>query len=718
MAQRYELKDFTGGLTDYIIDNTPNTFEVFENISILPDRSIETRHGCALLHERDSEGTTGKVTWNGQFHGSTIHFVEGKLYVDGVETDGEGGNPAFYNDSASTVITAASDGDFLVAASSDKVETVRIYENSSNNIVAITNGVPAISSAPSTSSSAGSSVYGYRFYYQYSYSTAAKSYIDIGPFSDVIHTGAADPSSNNITISSISFPSNGSNLNYDLDNFKLLIFRTTDGGGTYYKVGEYDYADSGDFTDDVSDDDLVLNEAISEIESYPAPKARIVGRNQGYFYYGDINDTDGSERPDLVIQAYNGSPGEVNATATVELPDRCTGISNFRGQTIVTTEDESFRLSSFYGFDGSGNVQPITISNEIGCVSPRSMAITNRGLYFASIDGIAYTDGFQAAITTENKLEDYYQNISDSEKARISATYDSKNKVVKFTIEDREILCFYEKFGCFTKWTGDGISATSIHYEDGVLYRGDEYGNIMQHRSSDYDDIIVDLDIASSIWQAAPIIWKWKTVQLDMGFFELNKWATKIAIQGKPDTKNLIQINRYNNGSDTAYPCQVISYLPGFEWGDPTFTWGDPGFVWDKRENLSRHRRFKAGSLRAKEIQLEATNGSKTLMNSTDDTDSYIVIDATAKTATLSDPSSYEFLENLYGATLTLEGDSNTYTILSTTTTTMRISDDDDNLSDGSYEYSITGIPRSERVHLRSVTTYFTPMEINEADNG
>lgn len=86
---------------------------------------------------------------------------------------------------------------------------------------------------------------------------------------------------------------------------------------------------------------------------------------------------------------------------SLSIPDSIVAIASVNGTLCVLTEDKPYVIA---GIDPSAVIStPLPIS--MPCVSKRSLAVHEKGAYYASPNGIAAIDGVQSALITKNQFD-------------------------------------------------------------------------------------------------------------------------------------------------------------------------------------------------------------------------------------------------------------------------------------------------------------------------
>lgn len=426
---------------------------------------------------------------------------------------------------------------------------------------------------------------------------------------------------------------NTSLTNYDVANVKLEIYRTQDGGNTFYLLGEVDNGETT-FTDLTSDtvsspnnDALDVRQTLyttgGVVANDPPPYAKYIHILQNTAYYGFITDT-GQTFKGRILQSVPGSPDAVPADFYDEVEDELMGLTSARNNLIALGRNSVYRMGGSYTLLGQGLLTHERISDAMGCISSASVVQTEIGVFYAGTDGFYYTDGYQL-IKISLDIDKTYASRTQTEnqRSRISGTYDKLTRRIWWTMQSEpngpdcdEAFVFYLNYGVkpggvFTSMGGSSDWApTSILFFNGDMIRGDRRGLIFKHAEYLKSDPKVPTDLTTPLadWQRAHIPFQYRSCSLDFGTLAKGNWVSRIHLVGANKgnvnvSTNAIADNNYFSPSNKRLAPMV--YRPNMMWGDPGILWGDPEAKWKYDGKFDQWRRFPAGNLRAQLKQIE-----------------------------------------------------------------------------------------------------------------
>jgi hypothetical protein len=179
---------------------------------------------------------------------------------------------------------------------------------------------------------------------------------------------------------------------------RTVLYRTTNGGTTYYRVGDGVAFSSGSSTiaiiDSVSDQDLIDEEILytdgGVLENNLAPSCRYLARSEDAVWFGGLFEPNIIQRSKLI---FPGEPIQCtdHPSHQVVLPGECTGLAYMDGQIVAFTRDTILLINSSSGPNdqGVGEFAPPRLhTTGIGCVDGRSVLETPEGVFFLSQRGI------------------------------------------------------------------------------------------------------------------------------------------------------------------------------------------------------------------------------------------------------------------------------------------------------------------------------------------
>ena len=539
---------------------------------------------------------------------------------------------------------------------------------------------------------------------------------------------------------------NVSNTNYDTTNIKLEIYRTVDGGETFYKIASLANGTTS-YTDLTSDN--VVNGNLPALTSNATiyTSGGVVGYSQPpvckfvhFFnntaYYGAILDTN-QFFPNRIVQSNQNSPDHAPATFFADLGDSLSGLSSTKSNLIALCSNSIYRMSNGFNSIGQGSLNSDRISDVIGCLNSSSIVKTEVGIFFAGSDGFYYTDGYQLIpITLE--LKQTYKKLTSSAKQKqgIVGTYDKSTRRIWWsmrsssTSETNDIsYVFYLDFGVKPSGSFTTVSnllyyqPSSMVFQQGTMYMGHANGYVMKSDNDAKSDSKIDSTLAASSWISVYIPYDYTSIALDVGTTFKRKYITKIHAVGENAGNIASQpktVRDLNSDGRGIYSLAPINYIDNITWGDPTITWGDTT-MWDNVGKMDVFRRMPGKAMRSDMCQFQLVPADVAVYASSVDYPAIAnaVINATTKTATIQTPSGYTTIIwplDVVGYVIAFQTDGyvNEYSILSLTgTNTIITYSDSSNLSVTNatgVPWVIRGVKKMQRIKLSSINVHYAYM--------
>lgn len=721
---RAELKDFSGGITDFIFTSDPTCSAELENLTITKDRGVETRWGSKLMDPTDTKPVVSITTPNHitEFRGEKLEFYGGQILAwDGAtwtEIIGKGAPNKCLTEAINTSKISFFEWNKHLFISDDSgSKSVKLFKDGSGNYQLVQCGLPAVASLPTVTPSANNGkTYIYYYVYYYEYFVGDIKFIDYGPTIQHLIGNAANMSGTHNSISAIPVLVNTTKTHYDVSNIKVKIFRTIDTGTEGYYVGQVTNGTTT-FNDTVTDANLVLGELIytasGASDNYQPPVSKYLDMSNNCGWYGNTEDY-----PYRLYQSQIGDPDSVPDDYFTEFEEELVGNSSFQSNPIVFTENQLWRIEGVIQLDGSGNQEKRMIADGVSTINHNSIVKTDKGVYFAGPDSFYWTDGYQLKkIPDEVKnFPTRYKGFSGNPEA-IKGSYDRLNNRVLWTTKTSasryEIYVYDITFNAFTTWTGDpnNFRPTSILCsKDRTIYRADESGYTFIHEPTLFQDPIIDTSISSFDWQNTPVIENFKHIAYDFGLSDVHKWVTKITVAGEGKTNLDVLIKSYDDSNVNPKELTPIVHRSGLVWSDPDWIWGDNASVWELELRLNQTRFFKNGKLRCKRKQLEITNSITVITGSkVGDADTLATYDSTTKVLTVIDNTKVYIPSDTINSTITINGIE--FNIVASDESSFTIFDPATTLASGTYEWSLSGYPTNQRFHLASIIMMYETLD-------
>lgn len=723
--------DFSGGITDYILDAQSNQAAKMENFLIDPNKKAIIAPGSQVFDSSMYQIPDGNVRISGAFAANLPELflaASRKLWVPNtsafLELIGPSSNPAFSAGGTTDQYAFCEWNEHVIASNTAFASPIKMYKDGSSVWQTRTAGLPDLATSPTCTSSGGTgNSYLYAFHYYYTYTVGTTVFEDYGPTTLVSVTNAGAPNVNQVNIAAVPALSNGSTLNYDTANLKVYIYRTQNGGTVFYKIGEVTNGTTT-FTDNFSDSSISTNLLLytngGVLDNDPPPLCKYVHTVNGVTYYAHTK-TGSQVFKNRIYQSVQDDPDSVPNTNYVEVLDEITGISSYNDNPIIFTKNHVYRLNGAYNELGQGIVTFEDITKTIGCVSHNSIVQTRYGVFFAGNDGFYWTDAFNFRKVSDS-LNETYKNLvtSDTEKSRICATYDTKDNRVIWAVSlndsstDNDALMVLDlRWGIrdastfTTRVNGDSFSPTAIAFYNKQLIRCDRRGYVFKHDAQYTTDPKINTTKVPSLWTTKAIVPLYKSAAFNFGLPIVRKWVPKILATFENVTNASIQISRVNDNSSVELDTKEIRYRGNFVWGDPNPIWGTDDYLWSFYNLIEEMRRFPAGGLRCSYMQVVITQSYTNIFNS--DTLGLATVDTSAKTVTLAS-GSWPYDSEDYYISLAVGGYATDLLITGVSGGVLTYLDPTNTATSGSQAWVVRGNPKNEVINMLSYVVYFAPM--------
>lgn len=638
----FEIKDFSGGITDNVFSGENNRNFQLDNFDITPDRKVLSRAGSVVddtAHSPVPSGNTRIGALINYARNDKLFSQSARLFfyrgVGGayVTLQGPSGNNVFNAGSAASAIAHTEWNRQLFVTSDAFPSPMKIYKDGSGNYQVRNVGLPALASSPAiTPSVPGGNSYVYAFVYKYPYTVFGQAFLEYGPTTWVTISNSDDPSVNFNQITGIPVLTNAGGNNFDTANIVVEIYRTLNDRTAFYKVGQVTngtttYNDnSSDATIQNNNIQLYVNDGT--LDYFPAPKSKFVHVVGNIGFWGYTSEADG-EHPFRIRQASPGNPGFVPATTFVELEDEVRGIKSLRNLPIILCKKQIYRLDGVFDSAGRGGITAVKIHDSAGCVSHLSCVEAENYLYWAGVDGFYYTDGYEVHKITDHLNTRYAAIIAQiTQTNRIVGRHDLKNRRIHWTIQQDSssgdcdsIATLDLRWGqspmmSYTTYSGASFRPTAIEIFNDYLYRGDTRGFVFKHDPAVLTDPKVDTTVSAALWHKETIIWNLTSMQINFDGSFYRKFVSRVLLQAAAIGNTTIQLIATNDQGRRVRDLKLITWRRVFVWGDPVLLWGNSQCVWNAEGTIEQWRRFPANGLRLSYLQLQITNGFGIVENS------------------------------------------------------------------------------------------------------
>lgn len=731
-----EFDNFNGGFTDFYLNGPKTQYRVADNLLIYKFGEIgklKTRPGSELYDEDAPQipagaQRIGTLRW---FEGTLLsHSARDFYYIDVTFQTlvGPTSNKVFPTGVTVTNVTSLAEWNHHLFVCSDAyTKPQKIYKDGSGVLKLRTAGMPDLASNPAIALAAGASnlTYTYRFYHKYTYVVGARTFVDLGPTTEVQVTDATATAigvGNAAAITSIPVLANTTVDNYDTTAVKIVVTRTIAGGVDFFYVGEVTNGTTT-FNDEVPDATLLNNEPIytegGVVDNDPPPLCKLVHVTEDVGFYADIKE--GSEV--YANRLRQSIPGDIDSSPGdfyCEVESDIVGLSSVKGQPILACTRGVFRVDGRFDELGRGGLIPQRISDTASCVSSQSVVQTLEGVFWWGEDAIYFTDGFQVIKVNEHWPETHKTYVLTAEqRRRIQGTYDSASRRIHWTVqevtESDTIIVLDLNWGISTQTPatrlGNGspsFAPTAITFLSGDLYRGDTRGYLFKHDVDIATDPLVDTTIAVANWGTETIVYNFESCAFNFGSNYERKFIPRISVQCRNESNLSLQITSNNDDGKRIADLAPIRFRGNLLWGDPDAIWGDATIVWNLSGLIEEWARFPASSLRCSYKSVSFTNATVVLLTS--ELLDTATVDSGVKTATLDDAVTYDWPEDLLGYVIAFEADwDREYAVEDRAADVLTFTDSGGNAVDAtSSAWELRGKPKAEIFHLISFTLHFS----------
>lgn len=729
------VEDFSGGITDYILDAQPNQSSELQNLLIDPNKKAITAPGSIIYDPAIYQIPDGTVRVDGVF--TALMYPEllvntgMHIYRPNVtsfqEFLGPTGNTAFSTGDSNSSPAFAEWNFHVYATNSLFPKPIKMFQDGSGTWRTLTAGLPDLASTPILTSAGGTGGdYLYAFHFYTPYTVQTTSFADFGPTTLVKISNVGAPDMNAITITGIPTFTNGTTDNYDTANTRVYIYRTQIDGTVLYQVGDVALGTTS-FVDNMSDTTLITKLLLytnNGVLDYDAPPpCKYVTSVNGVVYYGHVI-VGGETLKNRVVQSNQSAPDQAPSGNNIEVLDEITGLSSFNDSPLVFTKNHVYRLNGQYTTTGQGQVAFEDITKTIGCVSHNSIVQTRVGVFWAGNDGFYWTDGFKYQKVSDSINERYKQMVSTETKAgRIYGTYDTKDNRVVWAVglesgsTDNDSFCTLDlRWGIrdastfTTRNNSTNFAPTAITFFNKQLIRADRRGYIFKHDAQYLTDPQINTLQTPDLWTQAGIVPLYKSTAFNFGHPQVRKWVPKILLTLQNKSNVSVQIYGVNDNSSELSPLKEIRFRGDTVWGDPRPIWGVTNLLWSFFNLIEEMRRFLATTLRCSFKQIVITQSFTNIYNS----DSYAqaTVNATAKTAALiSSPFPLPAdIQNYYISFANDDYVTNYLITARNSDSTLTFLDPTAIAPNGVEKWLIRGQPKGEIVDILSYIVYYAPL--------
>lgn len=724
--QPFEVVNFSRGITDDTFEQVYEASAELDNFVITSDGKLLSRDGSVVDNVDYGQIPAGAARVGALINydnnenllvnsGRQIFFRDPDAYSI---LRGPDNNEVFSTGDAESAISFTQWDKHVFLTNDAWPLPVKIFKDNNGQLQVRNNGFDYLSSDPVLNVDvAGEGTYIYAFHWHYTYMAGDEEIQDFGPVTQVQVENAAAPNVSAIRITGIPTLSNGLEGNYDLANVKCFIYRTVDGGDTFYKVGEVPHGDT-QFWDtsadeDISTDGLVLYTDDGTVDYEAPPRAKYVHVVNGTGYYAHTYE-DGETFKTTVYQSVPGIPGAVPGDFFTDVEDEIVGLSSTKSIPLVFCRKYVYRLEQGFDRFGRGLIRAVRISDTAGCVSNLALVQAENFCVFFGADGVYATDGYQVSKISDSNNTRYKKLLeSQLNPAHICGAFNEKDRRIYWGVQrdasnltNDSLLVFDMRWGVqpkgtFTTWSGKSFRPTAVTFFDGKLHRGSSRGFVFIHSSEYTTDPLVDILKPANEWYTETIIWTYSSININFGSTFFRKMPTRILLQAANLANTTIQISAISDDGRIVRDLKPIRWRRNFVWGDTEFVWGNPDCVWGGVGLIEQWRRFQAKSLRLSYLQLVITNGNTIVTNS--DTDGTATFNGTTNQIVLDDQVNNAWPPDVVGYNIRAEVDgySREFEVVERVDDfTIEVIDPENLLPTGSYQWELWGFKKGEPLNL------------------
>lgn len=727
----YEVKDFSGGMTDNFLAGPPTQGELFDNLLINKNKKPFSRQGSVLEDLVNPQIPSGvaRISYIWDHRDKLIKQSASHLfYITSVpaytELTGPTGNDAFDGATTTSHISQAFWNNHSLLVCDNFCKPQKVYKDNTGALKLRNAGLPDLANSPTvTAGAAGADTYIYGFLYYYTYNVETAVFEDFGPTTQVQLTLSAAPDASTVHITNIPVLANTTVDNWDTTVIKVKIYRTEANQTTLKYIGE---VTNGTTVYNDSASDASIANAVNiyttgdVVDNDPPPPAKFVHVANDIALYGYVKE--GSETISTKVrQSLKGDIDSCPIDFFDTFPDEITGISSIQGTFIVFTTKSVFRLDGFFDEQGRGGISHLKISDTVGCVSNDSIVQSDDVLFFAGNEGFYVCDGYKVTKISDH-LNDTYQTliVTAAQSRNIWGAYDKNQRRIWFGVQqDQGSL---DNDSCFildlewgvsnmmtftTASNGANFRPTCFIFKGNYMYRADSRGYTFKHSDSYRSDPKVNVSAAASTWNRATIIYDYKSCAFDFGTSFVRKFVSKILMTLSNISNLAVQINSIND-TKSSQALKQIRHNSNVLWGDPDPAWMLDEIIWNKTGLIEEKRNFPSPGLRCNYKQIQITNAYTVVANS--DTYGTATLDFAAKTMTLDNLSS-TWPTYAVDYFISFEDDNYTTQFLITgrTSNTVIVFADSGGIApkSGSYKWLVKGYRKDEAFELLSYVIHY-----------
>ena len=743
--QGLEIVDFAGGISDYYLNAPQNKMHICDNMLLVQYQGLAkpfTRFGSDLYDIDYPQIPAGAQRISTALYNDTVLFLQSgnNLYRDEgtswASVLGPTGNTAFPLATTASVFTYANWNKQVYLAHSGQTQPKKLINLSVGGWTVRNAGLPQIDSSVITfPASAAGNTYLYKFVYRSTYlDSQLITYIDRGQTSAAVEFEAVNtPNVTPVNITTIPVLTNTADDNYPTAAADLFteVYRTTNNGTVFYLIGNVPNGTTT-FNDSVPDTSPIPGLGLTDqptlyttgdvVDAVQPPPCSIVHIVQDKAYYAGIEDSVDGPIPNRVLQSVPGDLDAVPGNFFVDLDDTIVAFSSVRSSPVAICNGSVYRIDGQFDLLGRGGMVAERISDRSTCISAQSVVQTLEGVFWAGIDGVYFTDGYQVVKINEDYDKTWEEFVSSSDptlqaekRRRVQGKYDRRKRRVWWTIQHTSIddvdLCYVldlnfpiGKHATFTTISGLGsFSPTAIEFDsNGDLIRCDRRGYVLKHTALLKSDIRIDVGALVTAWVRQTIFYEIETIAYNFGTTAVRKFCPRIDVVCESETNLSMDIISINDDGRKQASLRPIRYRGNVVWGEPDIYWGDPLIIWNQLGLIDEQRRFPAKNLRCNYKQIRFANALLAIINS-EAIGTATVSSGTSSVVLDSGTSFWPDLAVDYYMSFAIDGYVEEYLVLTRSDTTLTLANTTGNLTSAiGTAWVMRGYPKNEILNMIS----------------
>lgn len=737
MAQKVEIEDFSGGITDYYLQAPPNKVKQCDNLLInqyqdqgkvftrpgsevydilWPQISTASRINTTFYYDKSLFVQSASKLFYYKYNANPV--IDRWVQIPGYAKPDLSVNDAFPGATGNDQFTYAH-WNYHTLIGKYHGNMMKVVKKEGGSMLLMQAGLPKFTSTGITIVKTGTTnTYLYKLAYKRNYTTGpgdSTTFIDVGkPCLPIeVKSNAIGPG-NTVTLNNIPTLVNTSETNWE-PSIKVQIYRTVNNGTVYFLVGEIANGVTS-FVDDATDAEIETSEVLyttgGVVDNDPPPPCRSIHIRNDIAYYGNVIESDGTNRFRL-RQSVPGDIDSVPETFYVDVDDEIVQVSSTKNNVIILCTQNAYRVDGFFDELGRGGMTVERISDTAGCISNQCAVQALDGVIWLGKDAVYYTDGFRVIKLNQDYNKTYKTfTLNDSHNLKFQGKYDKVKNRIWWTIQgpDSSDLnkCYVLDLNwgvrdnaTFTTISGDSFVPCAIEFINGDMIRCTQYGHILVHKDSLFVDPKVDPLVFASSWINETIIYTLETCSYNFGTSATRKYVTQANVTCESTTNLALQIVSNNDDNRVVANLLPIRYRGNIVWGEPDVYWGDHTLEWNRQGLIHEKRLMPAKSLRCNFKSLKFTNAKVAIVSS--DVIGTASIDKVFKTVTLTNLSSYDWPSKAVGYYISFESDNyvNEYLIVQRTNDVLVYQDAlNTSQSAPNQNWVIRGKPQGETLNL------------------